>query len=570
MSSIRSLAVRTGFLLLLFLFIPSTVVKAQHTVSGQVLSSAGAVSGVTISLTQEGNPVGWSTQTNGEGNYSFGTLTLLPAAPPPNIVITASKPDYVFIPASKTLAFSGDITFNFAATAKPTPDPVVRLVEGRAQAILPDKVADRFGRIMRNGYHAVRLTIFNKLADLRNGSLIGDSIIVSSASILVPVNYEVRYIGKGKVDVGRKGWHPRDLERLSPSDISQPLSWTVWDASVKRRQSEAQQIGADSECDQVPDFVNPDHFELMMGTVDRREARDWRSRALVAAESAATMTSFVTSFIVPINTNDIPTILDKFKNLLIPGFKEYFPSLKDEHRKNLSEDIMRPLEAVAFKDHLQKTVFLPKTAWKNGEWERRISHVCSDPIKIEAVVAKPGDQLPIHSIMGIVTDADTDTGVANVRLALLGGSLEPIEALTDTKGRYRFSGLSAGTYTLTVDELMNCQRTASENISVPLQVVAGGSRTKDFALPGMYTVSGQVTLNDGTTAVDQASVELRGSGGNLLDETKTSDIGNYQFSCKERPTTPYQIVVSKPALTFPPQPAPLATFGSPLPVIRAN
>jgi hypothetical protein len=102
------------------------------------------------------------------------------------------------------------------------------------------------------------------------------------------------------------------------------------------------------------------------------------------------------------------------------------------------------LEEVPFGRYLEKTVFLPKNTWKDGEWEYRISRVCKDPIKIEAVVAKPGDQLPIHTLTGVVRDEETNTGIPNVKVSLTGGSLAPIEVVTNATGQYAFANLQSG------------------------------------------------------------------------------------------------------------------------------
>ena len=498
--------------------------KVVKTVKGQVLGSSGGLADVTVTLTEEANNVSWSTKTDGSGRYSFGQQNLCP-----KITVTVQKSGYKFVPPTAELNVPGAVLddVNFAAVAD-DPDPVVRIVEGMAQPMNSRMITDRFGRVLDNQYHGVKIDIFNKLADIKNQTLVGDSIVVSSSSVQLPVNWEVKYIGRrNTVSADRRDWHPLELMRTSSANISQPLNWTAWENDLDKRKGEAER----TLCLQRPSYETPYSFDEMVGTVDRRDSKSWRGVALTSAESAATLTSFVTSFIVPVNTNDAPTILDKFKNLLIPSFKENFPSLKDEHRKNLTSDTMRALETVAFKDHLPRTVFIPRGEMKAGEWAYRISQICRDKIKIEAVVAKSGDQLPIQMLSGKVTDDETNAPVPNARVQLAGASLVPFETLTDANGLYTLFNLPSGNYSITVADPLNCNRAKSEAVTVGAANVASPTaNVKDLKLPAMFTVTGTVTTLAGAPILTGVSVDLM-VGGIIKQNMTSRPDGTFEFKC---------------------------------------
>ncbi|HEU5271981.1 MAG TPA: carboxypeptidase regulatory-like domain-containing protein [Jatrophihabitans sp.] len=133
------------------------------------------------------------------------------------------------------------------------------------------------------------------------------------------------------------------------------------------------------------------------------------------------------------------------------------------------------------------------------------------------------------TLTGVVTNLNTGGAISGATVSYSGGS-----TTSDSAGRYTFSGVTAGTYSITATASGYKSRTYSG-----VTVTAGQTTTQDVQLTTTGRVTGTVT--SGGTAVSGATITLQ--GGNLpTTDTVTSDstghytsnwdpIGTYTVTC---------------------------------------
>lgn len=428
-----------------------------------------------------------------------------------------------------------------APIVAPTPTPPIRLIKTNLEVMDFRTVSYLFGTVTNKQYFAAKLQLFNKLGDLKNGEVSGDSLVVSSDSVKAWVNYEVKYTG-GRKDVNstRREWHPQDVEDRSSPDLRQPLNWDGWKPDPK--------MVSENGCQQIPRPFSPYTYDQMLNTVDRRDNREWRTYLVTGAQSLSSMAGFITSFAVPGGGSDFPRALEKFNSLLIPSFKEHFPSYKDQQRQNLSSQLMRQTETIPFKQDIVRVVFFPKEFIKTGDFSARISQICRTPIEVEALVARTGDQLPINTISGTVKDS-SGKGVEGATITISDNAFMTRTAQTTQSGGYTFPSLLPGSYSLSVTGKGRCARQTTQAVAV-----TGNQGSIDLTLPAAFKINGSVE-DDKHAAVAGATIELQSDDGTKLDSTTTNAKGQYAFDCLQEGD--YQLVVTSNKLTFDATPIPV-------------
>lgn len=527
-----------------------------HSISGRVTGDGDNIKDVTVTLKESGTPnVAMIQQTNDKGEFEFKNL-----APGRSYSVTASKEKVVLSPAGQTFdILKGDVVSNFVAIKKEVPPPPppspFKSVGSRLDHVDHRTGADLFGAQTNKKYHINKLQLFNKLHELRDNRLVGDSIIVYSDSIKVPVNYEVKYIGPKKkkkddkdkkdkkdkeVHAERREWQPKALIGMSSPDLTEPLNWEEW-GKYKRPNNLPLGVKADPLCAQEPDFRSPYTFDQMLRTVDQRDAKEWRTVLSTLAQSSSSLATFFLSFIEPTGTSDARAIVQNFDGLLLPSFKERFPSKKDLHRESITREVMRASETIPFKQDMSRMVFLPKETWRNGEYEERISRVCLEPIEVEAVVAKPDDQLPINTIVGTVKN-DIGELMDNVTVTVNGAGFND-STQTLSNGVFTMQRLAPGNYVATVTA--SCGVQTSQGISVPFTDTASGGLT--LTVPSRFRIEGTVSDNS-ESPLKGVSVALKNAGGIVRETVKTNTDGTYRFDCVPKGT--YTVSMTHPQHSF--------------------
>jgi hypothetical protein len=529
-------------------------------VSGLVLGAGGPVRDVTVALedTPEGKspPSARTVKTDENGSFAFDKVE-----PKKKYTLRATGDNLLFTPAHHSFELNESKSVTFSAAPVPAPEPITKLVDAQLDPVDYRMASDLYGNVTNRQYSVRKLQLFNKLADLRNGSFVGDSIVVYADSIKVPVNLEVKYIGpenigaeadgkKLKVDKSRRGWHPLELAVAAP-DLHKPLdaaAWEEWRTKWAYRRKEIDPVrfkskladpdtptglmlSQDLACEQNPIYYTPFTLDQMMSTANRREAREWRTILTTATSGSLTVASFLGTILFPGGTSDLPLILDKTNNLLLPSYKELLPSTRDANQQNLTREALRTVETIPFKQSVQKMAFFPKQPWKNGRYEYRISHICQEPIKVEAVVAKAGDSLPIHTLGGRVTDAAGEP-VADATVELGGAFIAPRQLTTDANGRYAFTQLTPGDYTLRAYPPDTACRISS---AVKSASVTDKSSEVDVPLPPLrFDIRGLVKKKGaGGAGVKGAKVKLVKDGKAVATSPETGDDGSFVFACQE-------------------------------------
>lgn len=100
--------------------------------------------------------------------------------------------------------------------------------------------------------------------------------------------------------------------------------------------------------------------EVMINTVDARDSRTFRSRAFRLLNGVSLIASTVTAIAVPGSGSDLPTGIDKYSNLFLPGLAKLFPSMKETERQNVVNLAMRQIEEIPFGSEISRYIFLPK------------------------------------------------------------------------------------------------------------------------------------------------------------------------------------------------------------------
>jgi protocatechuate 3,4-dioxygenase beta subunit len=94
---------------------------------------------------------------------------------------------------------------------------------------------------------------------------------------------------------------------------------------------------------------------------------------------------------------------------------------------------------------------------------------------------------------------------------------------TDAEGGFAFSGIVAGTYTLTVSGA------AYRPAAVPVEVLGTGQTRHDVVLLPGARVRGTVRVKDGVPLAD-ARVTLLDAAGNVVGVATTAEDGEYAFT----------------------------------------
>ncbi|MDQ3803506.1 MAG: carboxypeptidase-like regulatory domain-containing protein, partial [Acidobacteriota bacterium] len=520
-----------------------------HTVSGRIVGDAEKVKDVIVTLTESGSQNTIVKKTDGTGTFTFDNL---PTGR--NFTVTPSKEEVKFSPATQLFAaLKQDAVSDFVADdpeVGPTPEPIFKTVRSQLDNVDDRTAADLFGNVTNSKYHITKLQLFNNLHELRDGRLLGDSIVVYSDSIRVPVNYEVRYVGPDKnVDRGRREWHPKVLAQLSSASLRDGLAWNKLSnyRRPRRRGGDARE-NPDPLCPQEPDFRSPYTFDQMLRSVDQRDSKEWRTVLATVATGTSSLASYFLSFIEPTGTSDARAIVQNFNSLLIPSFKEHLPSKKELHRESITKEAMRPSETIPFKQDISRIIFLPKEPWRNGEYEERISRVCLEPIKVDVVVARPGDQLPVNTLVGRVEEDGTGKLVANATVEIKNAASTD-SVTTDSNGIFTFQRLFPGDYVITVTTACGVKATSKTTLT-------GSSNDLVIKVQPRFRLGGTVKDNAGS-AVKDARVDLK-SAGAIVKTATTGVDGSYVFDCL--PKGPYTLTVTHPQHTF--EDAPLAELGA--------
>jgi hypothetical protein len=136
------------------------------------------------------------------------------------------------------------------------------------------------------------------------------------------------------------------------------------------------------------------------------------------------------------------------------------------------------------------------------------------------------------TLTGVVTNLNTGGAISGATVSYSGGS-----TTTDTGGRYTFTGVPAGTYSITATASGYKARTYSG-----VTVTAGATNTQDVQLTTTGRVTGTVTA--GGAAVSGATITLQ--GGNLpTTDTVTSDSTGH-YTSNWDPIGTYTVICSAP------------------------
>ena len=150
------------------------------------------------------------------------------------------------------------------------------------------------------------------------------------------------------------------------------------------------------------------------------------------------------------------------------------------------------------------------------------------------------------SITGTVTDAASESAVADAKVVLYSGSgimrTRVDSAVTEEEGTYSFDSVTLGTYSITV----TCETYDQKTDSVTIDDES--AKTVDIALDKTVysTVTGTITDSTDGEALSEAKVVLYSGSGFLrtrVDSTVTEEEGTYSF--ESIPTGTYSITVTR-------------------------
>jgi hypothetical protein len=139
-------------------------------------------------------------------------------------------------------------------------------------------------------------------------------------------------------------------------------------------------------------FYRPYSYEIVLNTNNVEEEWSGRSVTFKIADFIGLTTSVVSSIAIPGKGSDLPTGLDKYRNIFIPGVQKLWKDMADTHRQNLIGMTMKPIEEIPFGAEISKVVFFPKRPFGGvvRGYETRISQVC--PYYFHATAAVLGNQ----------------------------------------------------------------------------------------------------------------------------------------------------------------------------------
>ncbi|MBZ5627694.1 MAG: hypothetical protein LAO06_02390 [Acidobacteriia bacterium] len=306
---------------------------------------------------------------------------------------------------------------------------------------MDDKTVDAlFGSGMRKNYWVMRIRLNNNLRDEASDKLLGSSILVFSESMEMAVALEKRLNKKahsaaykqpmekdksekaekdiqkaedrsyvyaenaseapGAADAHVNEWTPvsarLDTEgfidlnpeyRRALQDKNKASEW-ISNLFVTARGSRPRPGGKLEVWEPGDDagrmicrsdfFYRPYSYEIVLNTSTVFEELSGRSRTFKVAEAIGLITSVVTAVAVPGASSDLPTGLDKYRNIFIPGMQRLWKDMADTHRQNLVNMTLKPIEELPFGAELSKVVFFPKGSFSGfvRGYDTRISQVC--------------------------------------------------------------------------------------------------------------------------------------------------------------------------------------------------
>lgn len=377
--------------------------------------------------------------------------------------------------------------------------------------VLPESdVADIFGRRASKEFFVAEVSITN---NIRGSDGVGSSILIFSQNLRAAVSYEGKFNGGKRAGAQVKPEIPKDQWiEITPGMDGHPNQ---------------------SNCTRHPWLRRAYPYDTMVDTVNPREDRDLRSRALLFATSLSTVTSFVTAIAVPPSSSDLPLGLDKFKNLLIPGFERLFSDKRETHRQQILQKVLQPIEEVAFGQQLTKYVFFPKrtfTGVKRG-YKTRISEICPESFQIEVALLKNGTKsifqpspTAVINVGGTVKDErGTPLGDVDVRLTDISTNTTVRSAKTNSAGAYTLDRVPAGSYRVEFSKPTN-YTTQSQNLPN-----LNASQTLDIAMTRATFRLGGIVKKPGGAGIAGATVRATSGGGDTKTATTDSN-GRYEFS----------------------------------------
>ena len=156
----------------------------------------------------------------------------------------------------------------------------------------------------------------------------------------------------------------------------------------------------DRGCPPVYLSYRPYTNDVMINTVDPRDSRTVRSRLLRGAELLGLLGSFVNAVAVAPGRTKLPTYLDKYGNMLVPGLAKIFPSLKETERQNIVSMSMRQIEEIPYGSDLERKLFFPKGPIQGliKDHAVRISEIDPFHFSMQVAVLNKGAQTIINAV----------------------------------------------------------------------------------------------------------------------------------------------------------------------------
>jgi len=195
------------------------------------------------------------------------------------------------------------------------------------------------------------------------------------------------------------------------------------------------------------------------------------------------------------------------------------------------------------------TVTLPAASWNGGTLDK--VPIGTETVVVTALdaanntiyqgvvqnqVVKAGQATPVatiamqqttpltYTIAGKVTLSDTGALLPGATAALVQTGSNTVTAQTDANGQFLFTGIPNGSYTMSVS-MPGYTMSSSQTVVVSAANISDINFTATHTPPGIYTISGQVTLNG--AGLSGVSVVATGSG---LADVKTDSNGNFTFT----------------------------------------
>lgn len=297
-------------------------------------------------------------------------------------------------------------------------------------SMMDDRTArDLFGSVTAREFMIANVRMFNDLDKDGHGTPLGASVLAFSASIDVGITLQKRRLRTN----GSPAQSSRDWEDVTDDDLMRlgaTFGYTTDDCGGKPPDGDRAEIlsrmeSAKKEADALataqgatqaqkdtalerskrleneivrlrtrsqgcpPGFLSyrPYTYEVMLNSVDPRDRRAPRSRILRAAEAVGVLASFVNAVAITPGRTKLPTYLDKYGNMLIPGYSKIFSSLKETERQNVVSMTMKPIEEIPYGSDLERKLFFPKGSITGVLKDHEVRIVELDPFRFAMRVA---------------------------------------------------------------------------------------------------------------------------------------------------------------------------------------